>query len=288
MFDRRMPRRAGVGNGEQSIVLQKGRGWMSPGCRGFLMKRESVRTNASRSPMYVRTCFRRPPPPAPSHSGCAPSLSLSLSLKPTVARAERAQALSLSLCKESPNRPGASVWWKTRIATTRVCGGNSESLRREYVVENSNRNDASVTRGAALEEKWVKSWSVRDVFFYFRSVLIWRWCFSWFCACVVCTPLLVMHRGGRRSHSAWFCYVCRRGWSGPFATPATHWGGVSAARKYHVGPAGGACVARSCRRKAPGLSNPARRCLETPLDVHPVSPSACQVSKRGLVTPSWG
>ena len=119
----------------------------------------------------------------------------------------------------------------------------------------------------------------RPLFFYFRSVLIWRWCFCRFCACVVCTPLLVMHRGGRRSHSAWFCYVCRRGWSGPFATPATHWGGVSAARKYHVGPAGDACVARLCRRRAPGVSNPARRCLETPLDFHPVSPSVFRSRK---------
>ena len=132
----------------------------------------------------------------------------------------------------------------------------------------------------------------RPLFFYFRSVLIWRWCFSRFCACVVCTPLLVMHRGGRRSHSAWFCYVCRRGWSGPFATPATHWGGVSAARKYHVGSAGGACVARLCRRKAPGLSNPARRCLETPLGFHPVSPSVFRSRKGVSLSPLgadfWG
>ena len=177
---------------------------------------------------------------------------------------------------ENSNRNDASVRWTIRIAATRVCGGISD------------RNDASVTRGAAPEEKGVKSWSVRDLFFYFRSVLIWRRCFSRFCACVVCAPLLVMHRGGRRSHSAWFCSVCRRGWSGPFATPATHWGGVSAARKCHVGSAGGACVARLCRRKALGLSNPARRCLETPLGFHPVSPSVFRSRKGVSLRPLGG
>ena len=58
------------------------------------------------------------------------------------------------------------------------------------------------------------------------------------------------------------------------------------------GPAGGACVARSCRRKAHGLSNSARRSLETPLDFHPVSPSVFGsrkgVSLRPLGADFWG
>ena len=97
MFDRRMPRRAGVDNGEQSIVWQEGIWRMSPGSHGFLTTNERVRTNASRSPMYVRTFFRRPPPPAPSHSGCAPSLSLSLSEANGSARGARASPLVVTV-----------------------------------------------------------------------------------------------------------------------------------------------------------------------------------------------
>ena len=79
VFGWRMPRRAGVKNGEQSHVLQKGRGWTSPGCHGVFKKNEKVRTNASRSPMYFRTSFAAHLPRHPA-TPAAPPLSLSLSL----------------------------------------------------------------------------------------------------------------------------------------------------------------------------------------------------------------
>ena len=79
VFGWRMPRRAGVKNGEQSHVLQKGRGWTSPGCHGVFKNNEKVRTNASRS---LCTFVHLLPPTSPGTQppGCAPSLSLSLSL----------------------------------------------------------------------------------------------------------------------------------------------------------------------------------------------------------------